>query len=126
MTEAEIRACYEALGEGNVDPLVSRLADDCVLDFPGTVFGGRHQGARKIRVFIRQNQRLFDGGLKFTVQWAGTSGNRVIAQWTNAGTTKTGIEYANRGITVFTFEGAKIVRIEDYLDTETLTETWPK
>ena len=77
-------------------------------------------------VFLRQNQRLFDGGLHFDVSWAGSSGDRVVAQWTNAGRTKDGRDYANRGVTVFTIGEGRIVRIEDYLDTARLEETWPR
>lgn len=106
--------------------MADRLAPDCVLEFPGSVFGARVEGARKIRVFLRQTQRLFDGGVVFTVHWAGVADDKAIAQWTNAGRTKTGIDYANRGVTVFTMEGEQIKHIEDYLDTEAMAETWPR
>ena len=107
-------------------PLVERLTDDCVLEFPGSVFGATVEGPRKIKVFLRQNQRLFEGGLAFTIHWAAVMGDKAVAQWTNAGRTKTGTDYANRGVTVFTLDGERITRIEDYLDTETLAETWPQ
>lgn len=126
MDADDIRGFFEALSAGDVDPFVSRLADDCVLAFPGSTFGGEHAGARKIRVFLKQNQRLFDGGLRFTVHHAHVAGDRAVVQWTNAGTTKTGKAYANRGVTVFTLADDRIVRIDDYLDTETVAETWPR
>jgi ketosteroid isomerase-like protein len=82
-----------------------------------------------VLVFLKQNQRLFQGGLAFHVNWAGVAGDRAVAQWTNEGTTKDGVAYANRGVTVFTLRpglgGAEIVKIEDYLDTERLVATWP-
>jgi len=124
MTEHDIRSFFEAMSTGDVVPLGDRLTDDCVLEFPGRTFGGRHAGRRKIVVFLRQNQRLFREGPRFTVHWAGVVGNRAIAQWTNAGTTKTGIDYANRGATIFRFEGELICEIQDYLDTERMAETW--
>jgi ketosteroid isomerase-like protein len=76
-------------------------------------------------VFLRQNQRLFRDGLRFAVRWAGASGDRVIAQWTNEGTTKDGRPYANRGVTVLRLAGGKVVEIQDYLDTALLERTWP-
>ncbi len=124
MTEDDIRSCFDALSSGDVTPMADRLADDCVLEFPGRTFGGRHQGKRKIVIFLRQNQRLFRDGLRFTVHWAAVAGDRAIAQWTNAGTTKTGVEYANRGVTVFRLDGETICEIQDYLDTERIAETW--
>ena len=33
--------------------------------------------------------------------------------------------YANRGVTIFWFEGEQIVEIQDYFDTERLSEAWP-
>lgn len=126
MTPDDIRAWYAALSAGDVRPLVDRLTDDCVLEFPGSVFGATVEGRRKIKVFLRQNQRLFENGLVFTVQWAEVMGDKAVAQWTNAGRTKSGVEYANRGVTVFTLKDGRITRIEDYLDTETILETWPR
>jgi ketosteroid isomerase-like protein len=54
------------------------------------------------------------------------AGDRGIAQWTNAGVTRSGREYANRGVTIFTFDtDGRCTRIQDYLDTERIAETWP-
>jgi len=125
MDEQAIRSCFENLGEGRFEPLVGRLAEDVVLEFPGRRFGGRFEGARKVAIFLKRNQRMFAGGLRFAVHWAGVAGDRAIAQWTNAGTTRAGAAYSNRGVTIFRMQGEKIVEIQDYLDTERLAETWP-
>jgi len=125
MTEQEIRACFESLGRAEFDVFLAYLADDVVFEFPGRRFGARVEGKRKVRVFFKRNQRLFEDGLVFTVQWVGFSGDRAVAQWTNAGVTRAGTPYANRGVTVFRFEEERIVEIQDYLDTERIAETWP-
>lgn len=126
MSPDETRAFFRALGEGRVADLEPRLAEDVVLEFPGSRFGGRVAGRRRVLVFLRQNQRLFEGGLGFEVSWAGRDGDRVVAQWTNAGTTKEGRAYENRGCTVFRLDADdRVVEIQDYLDTERLQETWP-
>ena len=75
-------------------------------------------------VFLRANQRLFTGGLRFHLSWVGVVEDRAVAQWTNEGTTREGVPYANRGVTVFRLSRDKIVEIQDYLDTETIAETW--
>src|SRR5687768_12153285 len=130
MTPDDVRSFFEDLSRGEVVTLEKRLAEDVVLEFPGSRFGGVHEGKRRVVVFLKQNQRLFRGGLLFDVRWAGIVGDRAVAQWTNAGITKDGAPYTNRGVTVFTLktvEGTeRIVRIEDYLDTERLAATWPK
>lgn len=125
MTEEEIRACFDGLGRGDLDTFLAHLADDVVFEFPGRRFGARVEGKRKVGIFMKRNQRLFRDGLAFTVQWAGMSGDRAVAQWTNEGVTREGTAYTNRGVTVFRFENERIVEIQDYLDTERIAETWP-
>lgn len=130
MTPDDVRAFFSALSRGDVSALEPRLAEDVVLDFPGTRFGARVEGRRRVLVFLKQNQRLFEGGLVFDVSWAHVLGDRAVAQWTNAGRTRDGQAYANRGVTLFTLRqgpgDARIARIEDYLDTERLAATWPR
>ncbi len=126
MDEAGARRFFRALSEGDADWLGGVLTDDVLLEFPGQRFGGRFTGKRKVLVFLRQNRRLFEDGLTFTVHWAGVAGDRVVAQWTNAGRTRTGIDYSNRGVTVFVVQGGLITELHDYLDTAAMAETWPR
>ena len=125
MNAEELYAFFDALSEGRAKRLQAMLHEDVELTFPGSRFGGTFQGQRKIVVFLRQIQRFFRDGLRFTVVWAGLSGDRGIVQWTNAGTTREGTAYANRGCTVFRIEDGLIREIDDYLDTERMAETWP-
>lgn len=126
MREEDVRSFFDQVYAGEWDRIEERLDEDAVLDFAGRRFGGRFMGRRKVLVFLKQNQRLFKDGLKFTVHWAGMSGDRAVAQWTNEGTTRSGKPYSNRGVTVFRTAGGKIVEIQDYLDTEMIAATWPE
>ncbi len=126
MTAADIRGFFEALNEGAFERIEARLAEGVVLEFPGKRFGGRFEGRRRVMVFLRQNQRLFRGGLRFHIQWAGIAGDRAVVQWTNEGVTRDGQAYGNRGVTVFRIANDRIVEIQDYLDTERISETWPR
>ncbi len=126
MTEQDIRSFFSALCSGDFETLENRLDEGVVFEFPGGRFGGRYEGRRRVLVFLKQNQRLFRDGLRFTVRWAGIDRDRGIAQWTNAGVTRDGREYANRGVTIFRFgDDGRIVEIQDYLDTERIADTWP-
>ncbi len=125
VTADAIRTFFDDLVQSRFDELEERLADDVVFEFPGRRFGGRREGKRRTMVFLRANQRLFTGGLRFHLAWVGIVDDRAVAQWTNEGTTREGTPYANRGVTVFRLSGDKIVEIQDYLDTETIAETWP-
>jgi ketosteroid isomerase-like protein len=126
MEPAEVRAFFRALGEGDFAAVDERLAEDVVLEFPGRRFGGRFEGKRRVLVFLRQNQRLFRGGLWFAVHWVGVCGDRAIAQWTNEGTTREGQSYANRGVTVLRIREGQVIEIQDYLDTQRVAEAWPR
>ncbi|MFN7972939.1 MAG: nuclear transport factor 2 family protein [Acidobacteriota bacterium] len=126
ISAVDLRAIFGSLSAGDPAPLLDRLAEDCVLEFPGRRFGGRFEGKRAVRVFLKQNQRLFRGGLAFDVVWAGVAEDRAIVQWTNAGTTRDGRPYGNRGVTILRIEGGLVKELQDYLDTERLSETWPR
>ncbi|MHC4470748.1 MAG: nuclear transport factor 2 family protein [Planctomycetota bacterium] len=126
MDEARIRDFFAAVSRGDRDALEAGLAEDVVLEFPGRRFGGRFAGRRKVLVFLRQNQRLFRDGLGFTVHWAGSFGDRTVAQWTNRGVTRDGADYENRGVTVFTVRDGLVAEIHDYLDTELIAKAWPE
>jgi ketosteroid isomerase-like protein len=124
-TAEDVRDFFAALTHARWPELEERLAEDVVLDFPGRRFGGRVEGRRRVLVFLKQNQRLFEGGLRFEVSWAGIVGDRAVAEWRNAGSTRAGQAYENRGCTVFRLAGGRVVEIHDYLDTARIEETWP-
>ena len=126
MTADDIRSFFHALNHGDFDALADCMSDDVRLDFPGARFGGSFQGRRRVLVFLRQNQRMFNCGLRFAVHWAAVSDGRAVAQWTNTGTMRDGSVYQNCGVTVFRFDGKVIVAIQDYLDTERLASSWPR
>lgn len=125
MTEESIRSFFDELTGERWKALEDRLDEDVIFEFPGSRFGTTVEGKRRVLVFLKKNQRLFLGGLHFRVHWAAICGDRAVAQWTNSGRTRDGKDYENRGVTIFKIRGGKIASIEDYLDTETLTATWP-
>lgn len=126
MDETVIRAFFEDLHGGKLDAIAERLHDEVVFEFPGTRFGARVEGKRRVLVFLKQNQRLFRDGLRFDVRWVGVVRDHAVAQWTNAGTTRQGADYRNRGVSVFRAAAdGRIIEIQDYLDTEAILTTWP-
>ena len=125
MTADDIRSFFDHLNRSEFEEITALLADDVVFEFPGSRFGGRVEGKRKVGIFLKRNQRMFQDGLAFTVHWAGMDGDRAVVQWTNEGVTRDGTPYQNRGVTVFRLEDGRIAEIQDYLDTERIAETWP-
>lgn len=126
MTEETVRSFFAALQTSDFEAMAKLLHEEVSLHFPGERFGGEFTGRRRVLVFLKQNQRLFRGGLNFDVSWAAVIGDRAVACWTNSGTTRTGDRYSNRGTTVFRHDGSHFTEIHDYLDTERIAETWPQ
>lgn len=126
MTPDDVRAFFDALQRGDFGSIEQRLDERVELEFPGRRFGGRFEGRRRVLVFLKSNQRLFRDGLRFAVSWTGVAGDHAVARWTNAGTTRDGRPYTNRGVTLFRLHEGRIVEIQDYLDTERIAETWPR
>jgi ketosteroid isomerase-like protein len=122
---SDLHDFFAAMERRDRDALEASLAENVILEFPGSRFGGRFEGRRKVVIFLLQNQRLFEDGLHFTIHWCGHSGDRAIVQWTNEGVTVEGRQYANRGCTVIHLHDGKITEIQDYLDTEVIATTWP-
>ena len=126
MDPTRIRDAFVALGRGDVASLSDLFAEDVVLEFPGSRFGGRFQGKRKVTIFLKRNQRLFRDGLTFELSWVGGTDDRIVVQWTNHGSTLSGIDYSNRGVTVLRIQDEQVVELQDYLDTEQMAQTWPE
>jgi ketosteroid isomerase-like protein len=126
MTVEDVRAFFDDLHGSRLDRIEGMLAEDVAFGFPGHRFGGRHEGKRRVLVFLKANRRLFTGGLRFHVHWVGIDADHAVAQWTNEGTTREGTPYANRGVTIFRETEGRIVEVQDYLDTERIAETWPR
>ena len=75
MTEGDIHTFFDALGAGDYSAIDERLNETVVFEFPGRRFGTLIEGRRRVLVFLKQNQRLFREGLRFTVGWVGIAGD---------------------------------------------------
>ena len=126
MQDEVMRSFFQAVNERDLDRVAEMVAEDVTFEFPGSRFGGRFEGRRRLLVFLKQNQRLFENGLRFDVHAVFAGPDRGAVQWTNAGTTRAGQAYENRGVTVFQWDAlGRFTSLEDYLDTERIAETWP-
>jgi ketosteroid isomerase-like protein len=108
--KALVREFLEVLHGGDIDGVMARTTRDPVLMiFNNAVPDG-------FRMLAGMVPALFDGPAKreYTAQFV--DGDTVISQVTIRGTTKKGEEYQNYYLILCTFEGDKVARMQEYMD----------
>jgi ketosteroid isomerase-like protein len=115
-----IRRNVEALGRGEVQPLLAAYADDAVLVFPGTsTWGGEHRGKAAIGAFLR---RFVDSELQGSVEDILVNGppwrTRVCVVFSDRATGDDGaVVYENRAVLFAVIRWGKLTYQEDFEDT---------
>lgn len=129
---SKVRAGVEALNRGDLDAVLEDWADDAVLVYPGDVSAsGETRGKEAIRAWFENWRRTFPE-LRFTItgihfgREVGPTGSTSVAVETRArGRNRFGAEVEGHGITVFTIEDRKIVRVRDFIfEAHRLRELW--
>jgi len=125
MNEADVRDFYAAIGRRDFERVAAFLAEDVLLVFPGRRLGAQIEGQAAAVEFWQEFEARFLDGLTFHIDWVGIVDERIVVQWNSEGRTQAQREYANQGVTVMTMRGGLIRRLDVYLDTEVITDTWP-
>jgi ketosteroid isomerase-like protein len=117
-------ALYAEIAKGNGRPYVEALADDVTFRAIGSNswsvnIKGKEELVRE--VYARVRERM-EGPLKSQATRILADGDFVVVQARGDNTLKNGRRYANDYCLVFRFSDGKIVEIEEYLDTELVTE----
>ncbi len=105
---------FEVFAERDPDAILSRMTDD-----PTWVFWGRpRQGTEGVLSILRASTQLYQpGSTSRTYQGAYAAGEVVILQSTLRATTFKEEPYENRYVMFVHFEGDKVAKVEEYLDT---------
>ena len=117
----QIRRNIEALGRGDLAPLLRGYADDAVLVFPGaSTWGGEHRGKPAIERFLR---RFLAAGLSGQAEDILVNGppwrTRIAVVFTDRASDADGNEvYANRAVLYAVARWGRITRQEDFEDTQ--------
>jgi ketosteroid isomerase-like protein len=121
LVRSRIRRSVQALGDGDLRPLLAGYADDGVLVFPGiSRWAGEYRGKPAIEGFLR---RFLDAGLSGEVQDIVVNGppwrTSVCVVFVDRAADAAGqVLYENRVMFLVRAVWGKVVYQEDFLDTQ--------
>ncbi len=116
-----IRRNVRALQGGDIEPLLRGYHEDAVLVFPGdSSWAGEHRGRPAIEAFL---QRFVDSRIVGETHEILVNGfpwrTTICVRFTDGATTPSGeVVYENRAVLYGEIRWGKIVRQEDYEDTQ--------
>ena len=116
-----VNSGFKALNDRDIEKFMKSWGKDCTWVYPGNIsVSGTFTGYENVRKWFQYFQDQFPTR-KFTVTHLGVGnifalgGNNVIsAKWDLELVNKAGESFRNRGVTVLTIKGAKVVHGEDF------------
>lgn len=129
-SEQAIRSFYDAFSASEFDAMEAMLHPDCILEFPGSSFGGQIAGRTAIMELFRGVQTGFGGSLRFHHRFAmhqphADAGDMIAEHWYTTGRTITGGAYMNRGVAWFRLEDGFVREFLDFFDTQIVDAFFP-
>lgn len=121
-----IETMFAELSRGNGEGYLNGLADDVQFTIEGTTkFSGTFNGKQDVvaRLLMPLMAGL-EGALVLTVDRMIAEGDTVVVQAHGKSTSKSGKPYNNSYCQVFRLEGGKVKSINEYLDTELVTQAF--
>jgi ketosteroid isomerase-like protein len=116
---------YAAFSRSDFDAMRAYMHPDCVLDFPGSSFGGTTRGREAILDLFRGIQHIMNGTLTFHCRWGVVDGDMAAVHWFTSGKPVHGGDYMNRGVAWFRLEDGLMIEFQDFLDTEIVAAFFP-
>lgn len=111
----------EAARDGMAAVIRDSFADDATWEYPGDLpLSGTYRGVEVIvGDFLGGAAALMapDSTVTITLTNVIADGEQVAAEWTSAGTSRTGAAYHNRNVGIFTVRDGRIVSVREYTDT---------
>lgn len=101
---------FEIINKRDFDQMRSHLTEDARLLFPKTQpLIGRERILKFFQVLFHRYPALI-----FSVEGTIAEGDKVAVHWKNSGINKRREPYDNEGVTLFHFEGGKVVFMSDF------------
>ena len=124
--KSTVRKVFQAVGEGNPEPLLNMLDDGVKWTIIGnTRFSGLFNGkAEVVERLLTPLGGLIDGHLHITPENVMADGDYVIVQGHGNSRTTSGGTYNNIYCWVYRWRGDKVVELTEYLETEVVTASF--
>ena len=129
-TELNRQRCHELfarLSAGDLDAVMSLLADDAIWRIPGKPelnrAAGDYDKKRLRRLFERMLSQL-PAGLEMNVLGTVSEGDRVAVEAESIGDLMNGRQYRQQYHFLITFRDGKIASVREYLDTQHAFDVW--
>jgi uncharacterized protein len=128
MTSKDIcRQLFERFTAGDVDGVLSLLADDVVWTIPGkresNPVAGDYDKERLRGLFTRM-QAALENGLTMTVTGMVAEDDRVAAEVESSGDLRNGRQYRQRYHFLMVVRDGRIATVREYLDTQHVMDVW--
>lgn len=122
LAQRKTPAIYQAFNRHELKAVLSNLADDVTVIFPGDVrASGVHTGREAVARWFEQFFEQFPT-LRFTVRWVAVANlfdmvgnNVVVTRWDVEVVNRQGWQGQNSGVTVTTLRRGKAVHIQDVI-----------
>ena len=120
--KALVSRFFDALNRGDIDTVVNTYADDGTVTTMGNTLISGTFGKQQIADAATRALDVFPDGLTFTVNDMIAEGNKVAVEAESNGEHVSGKIYSNHYHFLFEFEQGQLLRLREYLDTETVTD----
>jgi ketosteroid isomerase-like protein len=122
-----VQEAYAAFKRGDIQGVLNTLAEDVEWHTPGEGFipqGGTHRGKDAVRSFFQTVDQTMQF-VTFEPQTYVAQGDHVVGIGNYGGTVKpTGQAFKADFVMVFTFQGNKVVRFQEYSDTAVIAQAY--
>lgn len=120
--KAQVARFFEALNSGDIDTVVDIYADDGTVTTMGNTLISGTFGKEQIADAARRALEVFPDGLTFKVTDMVAEGNKVAVEAESEGEHVSGKIYSNEYHFLFEFRDGHLLRLREYMDTETITD----
>lgn len=114
---ATLTELCEAFNDHDLDRIMARFSDDCVLEMPkGSMpWGSRFEGAPNVRkALAKRFEGLPDVHYGDAEHFVDPVAGAGVSKWTLTGTTRDGARTEVRGCDFYTFRDGKVIRKDSY------------
>lgn len=120
--KAIVTAFFEALNRGDVDAIVNTYAEDGSVQTMGETLISGTFPRDQIAISAGGIFDVFPNGLTFTVLGMVAEGDKVAVEAASKGEHISGQTYSNEYHFLFEFQGGKLLKLKEYMDTEQVTD----